>query len=79
MEIITKPKRWGNSLGIILPKKIVEEKNITIDTEVIIEIKKENSLKEVFGLLKDSKIDAQKFKDELREEEELAEKRKWKK
>ena len=77
MKIITKPKEWGNSLGIIIPKEIVKKNKITTETMVTIDIKKENPLKELFGILKDFKIDAQKVKDEIREGERIAEKRKW--
>jgi len=77
MKFETKPKEWGNSLGIIIPKELAKKSNITTDTVVLVDIKKENPLKELFGALKDWKIDAQKVKDELRMEERLAEKRKW--
>ena len=79
MKIITKPKLWGNSLGFIIPKEIVKKEGITLDTNVMIEIKKENPLKELFGSLREWKIDAQKVKDEIRKEEDEADKRKWKK
>lgn len=77
MKIVTKPKKWGNSLGIVIPKEIIKKEAITSDTEVSIEIEKKNPLKEVFGSLKGWKIDAQKMKDEIRKEEAMAEKRKW--
>ncbi len=79
MEIITKPKQWGNSLGIILPKELVQKEKISLETEIVVHIKKENPLQEVSGMLKKWKIDSQKIKDELRKEELLFEKRKWKK
>jgi hypothetical protein len=78
MKIITKPKVWGNSLGIIIPKNIAKKENISPDTEIIVEIKKENPIKEIFGSLKGWKIDSQKIKDDLRKKESIVEKRKWK-
>ncbi|MBI2043161.1 AbrB/MazE/SpoVT family DNA-binding domain-containing protein [Candidatus Pacearchaeota archaeon] len=78
MKIITKPKQWGNSLGIILPKEMVRRESITKETEITVEIEKGNPIKEIFGSLKGWKINAQKFKDELRKEEFQLEKRKWK-
>ena len=44
-------KKWGNSLGIILPKMIVKENKIHQHEEIIIEIKgkESNVLKELFG------------------------------
>ncbi len=76
MKIITKPKQWGNSLGIILPKDVINVERITKETEIIVEVKRGNPVKEIFGSLKGWKINTQKFKDELRKEEAEAEKRK---
>ena len=48
--IVTKTRRWGNSLGIIIPKEEAETLNLKEDQEVVIDItKKENPLKELFG------------------------------
>lgn len=78
MEIITKPKVWGNSLGIVLPKELVKSESISNDTEIVVEVRKRNPVRQIFGSLKGWKIDSQKFKDELRKEEFESEKRKWK-
>lgn len=81
IEIKTKLRRWGNSFGIIVPQKAVENTKIKEGDEVSILLKKEeddNILKEMFGTLKGWKIDAQKIKDELRREEGETERRKWK-
>jgi len=77
MRFETKPKEWGNSLGIIIPKELAKKSNITTDTVVLVDIKKEKPLKELFGTLKDWNINTQKVKNEFRKEERLAEKRKW--
>ena len=72
MEIETRTKKWGSSLGIIIPKKIVEEENLE-QNQVIkilaVETKSKTKVKDIFGALKNWKIDAQKFKDEIRKEE----------
>lgn len=68
MEFKTKAKEWGNSLGIIIPREIANKEHITANEEVIVEIKRKNALKEVFGSLKGWKINTQKLKDELRKE-----------
>ena len=77
MKLITKPKEWGNSLGIIIPREFARKNDINTETVIEVDIKRKNPLKELFGAAKDLKIDAQKMKDELREEERLAWKRKW--
>ena len=51
--LICKTKRWGNSIGIRIPKKAAEEMGIGEEQEVVVEIKKKgNPLRELFGALK---------------------------
>ncbi len=38
-QIDVKAKKWGNSIGIILPKKIVEKENIDEGTDLIVDIR----------------------------------------
>ncbi len=67
MEVVCKPRRWGNSLGITIPKEIIEKEKIKEGEEITVDIKKKKlSLSEFFGKLKGAKIDAQKLKDESR-------------
>ncbi|MBI2672383.1 AbrB/MazE/SpoVT family DNA-binding domain-containing protein [Candidatus Woesearchaeota archaeon] len=72
MEIIeTKAKRWGNSIGIVIPSEIAEKEHIKENKIVRLFIIKDNRnvAKETFGLLKGKiKKSAQQIKDELREE-----------
>ena len=68
MEFITKTKRWGNSIGVIVPKKFARKEEIRPDEDVIIEIRKKNVLREAFGSLKNWNIDPQQMKDNLRKE-----------
>ncbi len=79
IEIKTKLRRWGNSFGIVVPQRAIESEKAREGDEVIILLKKEkdNVLKEMFGALKEWKIDAQRAKDELRKEEKEAERKKW--
>ena len=72
MEIITRTKKWGSSLGIIIPKIIVERENLKQNQEIkilAVETKEKTRIKDIFGKLKDWKINSQKFKDEIRKEE----------
>ena len=60
--IAAKTRKWGNSLGIIIPKEEVENLNLKENQIVILEItKKENPLKELFGFGKDDKITKEDF------------------
>ena len=60
------PKKWGNSIGIILPSEIVEEGDIKAEREIdILVIEKRLDLRKIFGSLK-LKEPTQKIKDEMR-------------
>lgn len=68
MEIKTKARRWGSSIGIILPKSFVEENKISENDEVVVEIKKQILARDLFGKYpRTSKRTAQEIKDEMRE------------
>ena len=66
-EITCKAKKWGSSLGIIIPKKVVDREHIHEGEEVVIEFKKRKKAKEFFGILPRTKKSLQKLKDEARE------------
>ena len=66
MEIETKTRKWGSSIGIILPKAFVDKANIKPNEKIVIELKKRPLAKEFFGLLKDWKRPTQEIKDEIR-------------
>jgi antitoxin component of MazEF toxin-antitoxin module len=70
MQIQTKLKKWGNSLGVVIPIEFLKKRNLTEGQEVIIEIEKKDLLSDLFGSLKKWKADSQKIKDEIREEDD---------
>ncbi len=78
MTIQVRLRRWGNSMGIILPKEIVDRQRLKENEKVSISIIKETDLSSIFGSLKNLKLDAQKFKDEMRKEEWDLEEKEWK-
>ncbi len=55
-------RKWGNSLGVVLPKELVENKGLHEKEVILIEVVKEANLKDVFGSLK-RKMSGQEFKD----------------
>lgn len=66
-----KVKRWGNSLGIIIPSETIADKKIkeNQNIDVIILEDSRKVLEESFGSLKHKlKRSAQEIKDELRRE-----------
>ena len=66
MEVESKTKKWGNSIGVIIPKDIIEKQNIKENETVILSIKKRLLVSEVFGILRDWKKDTQELKNEMR-------------
>lgn len=63
MAIETKLKRWGNSMAVIVPKSIVETRNLREDDSIVIEIVKTADLSNVFGSIKRRKLSGQEFKE----------------
>jgi antitoxin component of MazEF toxin-antitoxin module len=50
---VCRTKRWGSSLGIVIPKALVQEWNLSENQQVDIQIQSvENPLKELFGFAK---------------------------
>ena len=70
-------KKWGHSLGLVIPNQIVKIENIKPEDEVIVDITKRQDIMKLFGSLK-LKNSAQQMKDEFRREESKAMERKWK-
>ena len=64
-EVETITRKWGNSLGITLPKKIVEEEKLHENQKVIVEIKKVIDITQIRGLVRFKKS-AQEIKEEMR-------------
>jgi len=64
LEFNAKVKKWGNSLGIVIPKEQLNMDKLKEEDEVyIIAIKKNNTLKETFGILKGKIRSGQEAKD----------------
>jgi len=70
MSIVeVKAKKWGNSLGLLIPKDIVEKEKLRENQKLdIIIIPKTKTLEKTFGMVKGWKKPAQQIKDEIRRE-----------
>lgn len=66
MEVELVTKKWGSSLGIILPKAIVEKEQIKENETILVEIKKRHFAKEFFGILSDWKKSTDTIKEEMK-------------
>lgn len=64
-EIETVTRKWGNSLGITLPKEIVDQEHLHENQKITVEIKKVANLTQLRGLGKFTKS-AQQLKEEMR-------------
>lgn len=60
MEVMV--KKWGNSVGVVLPKELVEKEGLKENEKVLIEIVKEADLTRLFGTLRTG-MTGQEFKD----------------
>jgi antitoxin component of MazEF toxin-antitoxin module len=62
----TKIRRWGDSLGIVIPSNLVKDIGCKPGDEVEIELRKSKDILDLFGKAKFGGIDTQKMKDEMR-------------
>ena len=65
-EVQIKTKKWGSSIGLIIPKKVVDEIGIKLNDVVRLDIKKPVKVRDVFGMFPNWKRNTQEIKDELR-------------
>ncbi|MBI2598029.1 MAG: AbrB/MazE/SpoVT family DNA-binding domain-containing protein [Candidatus Diapherotrites archaeon] len=72
MEVEVVARKWGNSIGVTLPKEAVEMEGIKENEHFFIDIHKEKqaTVRDIFGLAKGWKIDSQHVKDELRRQDQ---------
>lgn len=50
-EVELTARKWGSSLGVIIPKEIVEKEHIKENEKVKLEIKKPHTSHELWGLI----------------------------
>ena len=67
-KVTTIAKKWGSSLGVIIPKSLVDEERIKENDEVTIEITSKHLVNDLFGKFPEwkGKKTAQQLKDEMR-------------
>jgi len=66
METECTAKRWGSSLGIVIPKEVVEREHISENEKIIVDFKKKHLAKEFFGLLRTWKRPTEEIKEEMK-------------
>lgn len=65
MEVEAIAKKWGSSIGFVIPKEVVEKEKIKPNSKVKFEIIKVTDISDTFGKLK-RKVSGQEFKDRAR-------------
>lgn len=71
METVVKPKKWGNSIGVIIPKEIVEKEGITLKDELVVCVEKKRKLDKK-QLMKEGYIEMKKDSESINKEWEKA-------
>lgn len=66
MAVEVKLRKWGNSLGCVIPKEVIAQKKLKENDVVLLEVITPRNLSDVFGTLK-TKMSAQELKDLARE------------
>ena len=66
VQIKAKTRKWGSSLGVIIPKEQVDQLKLSKDQEVVLKISHSNPLTDLFGTFKDKGLrsDLQKLRAE---------------
>ncbi|MBI2654598.1 AbrB/MazE/SpoVT family DNA-binding domain-containing protein [Candidatus Woesearchaeota archaeon] len=65
MEVEAIVRKWGDSVGVIIPKELAEKEKIKPNSKVKFEIIKVTDISDTFGKLK-RKVSGQEFKDRAR-------------
>ena len=66
MEVELVAKKWGSSLGIVLPKTLVEKEHIGENDVIVVEIKKRHFAREFFGILSGWRKPTDTIKEEMK-------------
>ncbi|HLC91028.1 MAG TPA: hypothetical protein VJI15_04625 [Candidatus Nanoarchaeia archaeon] len=69
IEVEATTRKWGNSLGVILPKDVVQHEHLKENQKIKLWLppQKKVDLSPLFGILKTNKS-GQEIKDEIRKE-----------
>jgi len=59
-------KRWGSSIGIVIPRKVIEDQHISENEKILVDVRKKRLGKEFFGILQDWKRPTEDIVKEMR-------------
>ncbi len=66
MHMKLKIRKWGNSLGAVLPNEVVQAEKLKAGDEIDVYVPKKADLRKIFGTLK-TDMTGQQFKDMVRD------------
>ena len=66
IEISCKTKKWGSSMGIIIPKEVVEKEKIKVGEQIILQITPRLKCKDIFGMFPNWKRSTAEIKKEIK-------------
>jgi len=72
MEAITKAKRMGGSIGVIIPEEVVKKENISVNDTLKINIERKDDINFFWNKLKGIKMPTQEIMDIIDEGEEYS-------
>ena len=68
MAVTVVLKKWGNSIGVVIPKEVIEKEDLKVEQRVSIEVKPDrHPFAKFFGTLRTGRP-VQEIKDELKKE-----------
>ncbi len=67
MVVEVKLKRWGNSMAVIVPNSLVQERKLKEDDKIFIEVVKKADLSDIFGMIKKRKLSGHEAKNLAKE------------
>ena len=71
MQAIVKTKKIGGSVGVIIPKEIIEREHIRAEDTIEIKVERKDNLNSLWGILRDVKMPTQKIMDITDEGEDI--------
>ena len=69
MKTTARLREWGSSIGIVVPSDAIKKEGFKPGDEVIIDIRRAFTLRDLFGMSKGLNLNAQEMKDETRRED----------
>ena len=71
MEAIVKAKKIGGSIGIIIPRELIEKERIKAEDNIEIKIKRKDNFDSLWGIIKGVKTPTQKIMEIIDEGEDF--------